>query len=110
MPQTNIECEHCKSSVVPRLYHLGGSIFTYVLTQHLCPICGSVMYESGGEIRTQCKVIVLFVLFLYCIVTLLDGAFSQFIWLFIAFLFVSILAFPRMSGKVARNIKHLIIK
>lgn len=45
-----IECAHCNRQCVPRLWHyrpfLGA--LRYLKTQHMCPFCGSVMYETGG--------------------------------------------------------------
>lgn len=43
-----MECPHCRRSVVPRLWLTGGDVLTYKTTQHLCPYCGVVMYETGG--------------------------------------------------------------
>jgi len=47
-----IQCQHCQANGIPRLWHyrpiLGG--YRYMKTQHICHICGSVMYETGGEI------------------------------------------------------------
>lgn len=52
-----VECPGCHRHCVPRLWHyspfLGGSL-RYMKTQHLCPFCGTVMYESGGEINPIC--------------------------------------------------------
>jgi ribosomal protein S27AE len=49
-----IICPGCGRGVVPRLWHYGGTSFTYARVQHLCPFCGLVMYETGGGIRWGC--------------------------------------------------------
>jgi ribosomal protein S27E len=51
-----IKCNSCSANVVPRLLHYGGGLFTYLKTQHMCAICGVVMYETGGGIRRWVKV------------------------------------------------------
>ncbi|MFZ6876455.1 hypothetical protein ACO0LF_30755 [Undibacterium sp. Di27W] len=49
----SIECPDCKHQGTPHLWHYQpfflGKI-RYQKTQHQCRICGSVMYESGGQI------------------------------------------------------------
>lgn len=54
-----ISCPRCGRRVVPRLWHYGGGALLYMRTQHLCPFCGVVMYESGGGIRWGCVMPVL---------------------------------------------------
>lgn len=46
-----IQCPHCGRAVVPRLWLTGGDFLTYMRTQHLCPYCGVVMYETGGTYK-----------------------------------------------------------
>lgn len=46
-----IACSSCGRRIVPRLWHYGGGRFTYMKTQHLCPFCGTVLYETGGGVR-----------------------------------------------------------
>lgn len=46
-----IKCPHCDRAVVPRLWLTGGDFLTYIRTQHLCPFCGVVMYETGGTYK-----------------------------------------------------------
>lgn len=56
-----IVCPDCRREVVPRLWHYGGGTVTYMTTQHMCPFCGVVMYETGGGIRKGChQAVVLF--------------------------------------------------
>lgn len=46
-----VQCRHCGRVVVPRLWLTGGDILKYKTTQHLCPVCGVVMYETGGTYK-----------------------------------------------------------
>jgi hypothetical protein len=50
-----IVCPSCQREVVPRLWHYGGGTLTYMTTQHMCPYCGVVMYETGGNVRQGCR-------------------------------------------------------
>ena len=43
-----VECPNCHRGVEPQLWLIGGDLLTYKRTQHLCPFCGVVMYETGG--------------------------------------------------------------
>ncbi len=49
--EEGIECPHCGRAVVPRLWLTGGDFLKYKTTQHLCPYCGVVMYETGGTYK-----------------------------------------------------------
>lgn len=40
--------------MVPRLWHYGGGALSYAKIQHLCPFCGTVMYETGGGVKLGC--------------------------------------------------------
>ena len=51
---SRVTCQGCGRPVVPRLWHYGGGRLTYMTTQHLCPFCGVVMYETGGGVRRGC--------------------------------------------------------
>jgi hypothetical protein len=46
-----MRCQNCGHAVVPRLWLTGGDFLTYKTTQHLCPYCGVVMYETGGTYK-----------------------------------------------------------
>lgn len=52
-----IECPNCRREVVPRLWLTGGDFLTYKTTQHLCPYCGVVMYETGGTYKRKQTII-----------------------------------------------------
>ena len=53
-----ITCNSCNRKVVPRLWHyrlwtdrlLANRFFNveYMKTQHICPLCGVIMFETGG--------------------------------------------------------------
>lgn len=49
--EERVRCPHCSRAVVPRLWLTGGDFLTYKTTQHLCPYCGVVMYETGGTYK-----------------------------------------------------------
>lgn len=47
----HVICQNCNHEVVPRLWSYSPMLIgrlTYLRTQHQCPLCGAVMYESGG--------------------------------------------------------------
>lgn len=48
-----IECPYCHNHVHPRLWHYSPwyGFITYMKAQHLCNVCGAVMYETGGGLR-----------------------------------------------------------
>jgi ribosomal protein S27E len=46
--EETIECPSCQRAVIPRLWFTGGDYMSYMKTQHICPLCGIVMYETGG--------------------------------------------------------------
>ncbi|PWQ93116.1 hypothetical protein [Leucothrix arctica] len=48
-----VKCKSCQSNVIPRLWVMNGGWFHYRRNQHLCVICGVVMYESGGEVAFE---------------------------------------------------------
>ena len=70
-----VACPGCQREVVPRLWHYGGGTFTYMTTQHMCPYCGVVMYETGGGVRHGCiqALVLSFVVFVaLCLLLLLS--------------------------------------
>ncbi|WP_057831328.1 hypothetical protein [Colwellia sp. TT2012] len=44
-----VECQSCKANVVPRLWRIEGNFFFDNSHEHSCPICGELMYTSGGK-------------------------------------------------------------
>lgn len=71
-----ITCSGCGRKIIPRLWHYGGGTFTYMRTQHQCPFCGIVMYESGGGFRLGCLlpliIIPLFTGLVFILITLMQ--------------------------------------
>lgn len=70
-----VVCASCQREAVPRLWHYGGGKFTYMTTQHMCPYCGVVMYETGGGVRRGClqALVLSFVVFVaLCLLLLLS--------------------------------------
>jgi DNA-directed RNA polymerase subunit RPC12/RpoP len=49
--EEGVECPNCKRVVMPRLWLTGSDFLKYKTTQHLCPYCGVVMYETGGTYK-----------------------------------------------------------
>lgn len=69
-----VQCRHCGRAVVPRLWLTGGDFLTYKTTQHLCPYCGVVMYETGGTYkRTQTIIAAVFICVALIVALLLVG-------------------------------------
>ncbi len=56
-----VQCDQCGKSCVPRLWHYT-PILRYMKTQHICPFCGSCMYESGGGLTLFGKVLIFLVI------------------------------------------------
>jgi len=57
MAVATVRCGKCGSDVSPRLWHVHVSNFTYHRTQHICPICGVVMYETGGGLQGWVRIV-----------------------------------------------------
>lgn len=50
-----IPCGSCGIDVEPKLWHYGGSDFTNVQTQYLCPHCGNSLLKTGGGFNLYAK-------------------------------------------------------
>jgi len=103
---TKIECNHCSSKVIPRLImHREENIIYERINGHVCLICESTMYKSGGELTKIGSVIlkllpyVIFVLIIFNIESLLRNK----VLLFIACGFMSGLFFSNKKIKVSKN-------
>lgn len=59
-----ILCPKCGRQVTPKLWHVRKKL-SHMVTQHLCPFCGAVMYESGGEPRWGCIIAILIAILLF---------------------------------------------
>ena len=51
-----VVCPHCSRNVVPRLWH-EHSNHRDRATQHICPLCGLVMYVTGGKLSLGSKLV-----------------------------------------------------
>jgi ribosomal protein S27E len=58
MTDERIVCTKCGKKTVPRLWHRW-SVFTKKTTEHICPYCGEVMYQTGGGLSILSKGIVI---------------------------------------------------
>lgn len=49
----HITCPSCGGKTVPRIRNYRPSLgfFRYLKTEHQCPLCGVLMYETGGQIN-----------------------------------------------------------
>jgi hypothetical protein len=72
--EEHIECPSCKRAVVPRLWFNGGDFMSYMKTQHICPFCGIVMYETGGGYKRVPVIatIVAFPLIIFALILLMQ--------------------------------------
>jgi cold shock CspA family protein len=50
-----LKCDSCKIKVAPRIWHYGGSDYTNMKTQHLCPNCGYSLFQTGGGFNSYTK-------------------------------------------------------
>lgn len=50
---SRVQCPYCHRHVHPRLWHYTPwyGEFAHMKTQHICNLCGKVMYETGGGLR-----------------------------------------------------------
>lgn len=57
-----LECPHCQAKGIPNLWHYSPFLgqLRYARTQHICRICGGVMYETGGSITLFGWFVILF--------------------------------------------------
>ena len=61
---TKVKCSNCRSYVIPRLIHHEhhANMIVSRKTEHVCPICGDSMYETGGNLTGIGKVWTYFIL------------------------------------------------
>ncbi|NNM67797.1 MAG: hypothetical protein HKM06_07295 [Spirochaetales bacterium] len=54
-----VRCPNCQKNVVPKLtwYRPSPEILRKTATQHICPFCGVVMYETGGGGNLLAKIL-----------------------------------------------------
>lgn len=46
-----LTCKSCSGAVIPRLWTHDTGLFRHLTTQHQCPLCGHIMFETGGSIN-----------------------------------------------------------
>ncbi|MET3120169.1 hypothetical protein AAKU64_004417 [Undibacterium sp. GrIS 1.8] len=75
----HIECNSCHRQVIPRLWHYTPFLgqFRYATTQHICPLCGSCMYETGGQVKVTGWLLLAFIIYLFGVL-LVQRVFPQF--------------------------------
>jgi uncharacterized paraquat-inducible protein A len=56
--EDRVGCPQCGRQVVPKLWHVR-KMLAYPVIQHVCPFCGVVMYETGGQPRWGCIIAIL---------------------------------------------------
>ena len=54
MTHTTVDCE-CGAKVTPSLLHHDGGFLRHRLTEHICPVCGVVMYTTGGDFHLSVR-------------------------------------------------------
>ena len=54
MTHTTVDCE-CGAKVTPSLLHHDGGFLRHRLTEHICPVCGVVMYTTGGDFHQSVR-------------------------------------------------------
>jgi hypothetical protein len=69
--EDHIQCPHCARAIVPRLNFYDGTPVTFNRVQHICPFCGTVLFESGGGIRWNMLIPLLIMVGACCLVALL---------------------------------------
>ena len=62
-----VVCPHCSRNVVPRLWHQHSN-HSDRATQHICPLCGQVMYVTGGKLSMGSILVIIVVGFMLFIV------------------------------------------
>lgn len=50
-----IQCTKCSRHMAPRLWHYQNGFGRDRYTQHICPFCGHIQYETGGQMRPWAK-------------------------------------------------------
>ncbi len=55
MSDDRIPCRSCSKQIVPRLVRDEGNLFVRASNEHVCPFCGTVLYETGGGLNVLGK-------------------------------------------------------
>jgi len=103
MTHTTVTCK-CGANVIPRLWNRYGNIFSHTLTQHICPICGVVVYETGGGIRRIFTLASSVAFFMFGIGYLNMGKPFTFLMSLIVASSILFFSFPTFCGRLVRRI------
>lgn len=58
--EEGVECPGCRRAVVPRLLFINErNVVAYRKTQHICPYCGVIMYQTGGGVNWTNLIIII---------------------------------------------------
>ena len=106
MAQKIVKCPKCSSEVIPRLWSYRDGIASHRLTEHICTICGAVMYETGGETKEGAKLGVLGVLMFFFLASLFDFNLFGMLVTFVLFCLAAILFYPKKSGHFVGRLKR----
>jgi predicted RNA-binding Zn-ribbon protein involved in translation (DUF1610 family) len=68
--EEGVKCPNCNRAVIPRLWFNDKTLITFRTVQHICPVCGSIMYKTGGGVNWIATIILL-VTFSLCALFLL---------------------------------------
>ena len=73
IPNMNtVECPNCHNKVIPSVHKASPFFFPqgrYAISQHLCPNCGYVIFNKGGEI-SPIGIIIIVLLIIFIIIGL----------------------------------------
>lgn len=104
MASTTVTCE-CGAEVTPSLAHREGDFLNHRLTEHICPVCGTVMYTTGGGLRPFVKplfsILIPALLFVYAYFCAKTGYWWNAVLLGVIGTAISYFNFPGLTKKVA---------
>jgi hypothetical protein len=104
MARTTVTCE-CGAEVIPSLAHREGDFLNHRLTEHICPVCGTVMYTTGGGLRPFVKplfsILIPALLFVYAYFCAKTGYWRNAALLGLIASAVSYYNFPALTRKAA---------
>jgi len=99
---TTVTCG-CGAKVIPRLWHVYGNLFFNTLTQHICPICGVVMYETGGGFRVYVPILSALAFLMFGLGDCAGGRWSMGLLSIGIAIAVVLFSFPVFSGRLVRR-------
>lgn len=69
--EEGVECPGCRRAVVPRLLFVNErNVVAYRKTQHICPYCGAIMYQTGGGVNWANLVVILLAVAAFALIIL----------------------------------------